>query len=1154
MMTHPHLLLIALAACASSLAQPITIANPGFEEEADGKPAGWTLSGGQGAWDTPGRASARCVSVTAESGSNFWRTEDLAFPPGGLYRVSVWMKSAPGTSGGCIVTGPPFANRDYSVGEAWEQKSFVFSVPEAPRNQSFLRFGQWEMRGTVSFDDVSLVPVQALHKRVGGIELGAGESIDHGQYRARLRFDYEGSNYARCLYANNAGFNSNRWLLSGDASVTYRHHVGDCEQTAGRLKVNCGWYASGLLVAEASRDAQEWTEVGRLDAVGTIEAPLPESLFPSRDIYVRLRCEGSAAPAESPAPGNLQVHGYEYVADVKNAPPDFQGQTSFLELLTPNPAFAVTSLGDLVPGGNNAVGVLVQPDGADAELRVAVAREGGKPQEWRLPPAPAREPAPRDIPYNVDGTGSHTLTVTALRGGEVVFAAEARFNVPDMYAADYGYLVSEDDGATVWWCEGPYKVSRERPVPQERKPTMLIEAARNEYEAAQVVVRPARDLKGLTATASDLAGPRGATIPAADVTIDEVAYVNIRIPTDSTGCEGWWPDPLPPLKEPIDLAAGRNQPLWITAHVPKDVPGGDYQGTITLAAQGWRKEVDLRLHVFDFTLPDETHVESGFGLSAGPLREYHNLETNEEVKQVFELYLRNFAAHRISPYNPTPFDPIRVTFTGVTWEGGTFVTDDHANGRASVKIVDDSDSQAIDAHNRDLIPVDPQKAYILRWACRTLEPNQDYLVTLQTYDANRQWISGNNKDFQATGSGEWLTEERDLTGPFDDRVRFVQLVLRPATWTEDGSKTGTAWFDDCEFAAKDDGKNLLPNPGFETTDEQLDVAVDFTDWDKAAAHAFNDLHLRNFSLPVQGMGGGTFHSRHLGRIGPYEQGTPEYERIMTKYLTTIQNHLEEKGWLDKQYIYWFDEPDVKDYDFVRDGMEMLKRCGPKLRRMLTEEPVPPLFGAVDLWCPVLPNMDPDICAQRKKLGEDIWWYVCTGPKAPFPTLFIDHSATEMRVWLWMTWKWNLDGVLIWATNYWHSPAAYYEGKTQNPWEDPMSYVSGYDYKPGQIGYWGNGDGRFLYPPNRQVGEDKTKYLEGPVNCLRWEILRDGIEDYEYLYLLRSLTEKGGAKAKEAAKLLEVPESIVQDKTHFTRDPLPILEQRRKVARAIEELQ
>ena len=77
-----------------------------------------------------------------------------------------------------------------------------------------------------------------------------------------------------------------------------------------------------------------------------------------------------------------------------------------------------------------------------------------------------------------------------------------------------------------------------------------------------------------------------------------------------------------------------------------------------------------------------------------------------------------------------------------------------------------------------------------------------------------------------------------------------------------------------------------------------------------------------------------------------------------------------------------------------------------------------------------------------------------------------------------------------------------EPTIQNPWQDPMGYVSGYGRPAGSIAYWGNGDGRFLYPPNRDAGQDKREFIEGPVSSIRWEMLREGLEDYEYFWLLR----------------------------------------------------
>jgi len=66
------------------------------------------------------------------------------------------------------------------------------------------------------------------------------------------------------------------------------------------------------------------------------------------------------------------------------------------------------------------------------------------------------------------------------------------------------------------------------------------------------------------------------------------------------------------------------------------------------------------------------------------------------------------------------------------------------------------------------------------------------------------------------------------------------------------------------------------------------------------------------------------------------------------------------------------------------------------------------------------------------------------------------------------------------------------------------------------------------------------------------MLREGLEDFEYFYLLGKAIEN--KRAPQQAKLLTVPEEIVVDGKDFTRDPLPMYEHRRKVAEAIERLE
>ena len=174
-------------------------------------------------------------------------------------------------------------------------------------------------------------------------------------------------------------------------------------------------------------------------------------------------------------------------------------------------------------------------------------------------------------------------------------------------------------------------------------------------------------------------------------------------------------------------------------------------------------------------------------------------------------------------------------------------------------------------------------------------------------------------------------------------------------------------------------------------------------------------------------------------------------------------------------------------------------------------------------------------------GERFWWYVCCGPKAPYCTLFIDHPATDLRVWLWQTWQRNIAGVLVWGTldllDVARRPA-------QNPYEDPMGYVErlaarGARSSIGATATAGSSIRRVGPPTPGRSGSGPV--IEPPVSSIRWEMLREGIEDYEYLWLLRDLmaSEAGFAHAGQVRayeSLLVVPEAITRDMTTFTTDP------------------
>jgi hypothetical protein len=752
----------------------------------------------------------------------------------------------------------------------------------------------------------------------------------------------------------------------------------------------------------------------------------------------------------------------------------------------------------------------------------------------------------------------------------LVFSPSALGQASNYFGLPYGELLpASTDKVGLWWASSGWKISPDKSLPEAVSPAIVIRAARNEVEAVQLVVRPTSRLKGLTVGTEALTGPGSASIPAENIQVLKVRYVNVTHPTDRSSVAGFWPDPLPPLEGSIDLDANKNQPFWIRVKVPRAAPAGTYTGFIQLSAENYNSDITISVEVYDFTLPDEMTCTTAFGFSPGNVFRYQKISDAAQKREVLERYWANLSAHHISPYNPAPLDSIKVTWPDVKpvpqkWDGGLEVTNEKRFGKRALLVYDDRADLNVTAAYKPLIEI-PQDGLRLRFWYRTALPEHAFLVTLTHYDASDNWVYGGNNDISLEGDGRWQKFDQ-LIRRFPDGAKSVRLNLRATMWTESGERTGLVWFDDVSLTDPTTGKELVEDGGFEPPTlpalekEKLRVKFDFSAWDKAMERAIDHYHFNSVRLSIPGLGGGTFHARHEPKLLGFTEDTPHYKALFNSYCSELQEHLREKDWLDKAYVYWFDEPAPKDYKFVMNGFAKLKDAAPDINCMLTEQVEVELIGGPNIWCPVSPNYKHEPAEKRRKHGEKFWWYVCTGPKAPYCTLFIDHPGTELRVWLWQTWQRKIDGILVWQTNYWTSSAAYPDPEhPQNPYEDPMGWRSGYSTPEGEKRPWGNGDGRFIYPPVAAAdAHPAAPVLDGPIDSIRWEMLRDGIEDYEYLAMLAELLnakkDKLGTKQYERyAALLTVPESITADMTTFTKDPAPIEARRDEIARAIVEL-
>lgn len=314
--------------------------------------------------------------------------------------------------------------------------------------------------------------------------------------------------------------------------------------------------------------------------------------------------------------------------------------------------------------------------------------------------------------------------------------------------------------------------------------------------------------------------------------------------------------------------------------------------------------------------------------------------------------------------------------------------------------------------------------------------------------------------------------------------------------------------------------------GLTIKQEPPSVDVDFSSFIPSARYALDELGFSDYNI---------CSALDMGWLWRNEVLSDEEKRLYVQLGKKVEDELKKHNWLRKAYCYWYDEPEESAYPFVIRGMRLLKSTFPNVRRLLTEQPEPPLYRYVDLWVPLLSLYNEERCSRRQKAGQEVWWYVCCGPRHPYPNNFIDYPGIEHRIRFWMNWKYNVTGDLYWSTTYWH----------KNPWQIPMSYW------PDDKGMWGNGDGYLLYPPER--GEAKEKMICGPVPSIRIKLIREGIEDTEYLWMLQEKIDKMKNPSKEAIEALNLARSLVPSLTEFCHSPEELQAVRLKLAIALEKL-
>jgi len=254
----------------------------------------------------------------------------------------------------------------------------------------------------------------------------------------------------------------------------------------------------------------------------------------------------------------------------------------------------------------------------------------------------------------------------------------------------------------------------------------------------------------------------------------------------------------------------------------------------------------------------------------------------------------------------------------------------------------------------------------------------------------------------------------------------------------------------------------------------------------------------------------------------------------TEFVRAAEEHLKERGWWDLHYIYGHDEAAAGSLGELQANYKALVDAVPDLKIMQTGwNPTPGLEGLVRIWCPLTALADMNAIRQAQARGDEVWWYVCCGPVAPYANLFVDYAGIDHRILGWQTFRYGIEGLLYWGVDVWpgnEQPLEEYDRNNYAQW-NPNSFGSF------------NGDGYLMYPGRN--GE--------PLASLRLALLRDGLEDYELMARVRALATGKGDLAARARRLLMLDAPLITSLVEYARDGALLLERRQAILEVGEAL-
>jgi hypothetical protein len=218
------------------------------------------------------------------------------------------------------------------------------------------------------------------------------------------------------------------------------------------------------------------------------------------------------------------------------------------------------------------------------------------------------------------------------------------------------------------------------------------------------------------------------------------------------------------------------------------------------------------------------------------------------------------------------------------------------------------------------------------------------------------------------------------------------------------------------------------------------------------------------------------------------------------------------------------------YPTIKQWAANMHQAG--IKNLISMSPTPALYddgsgtgrSAVDIWVllPLMYNNSKDHVQDVLKKGDAVWSYNTLVQDAYSPKWLIDFDPVNFRIQPgFLSQSLHLSGLLYWRVDKWPS----------DPWNNVNNAgtYSSANYP---------GEGMLVYP-GQQVG------VKGVVASMRMKWLRDGVQDYDYVEILKELGKPDLA--------MQIARSVGPDWTNWTRDAGAIEAARKKIGETIDAL-